>query len=136
MGFTRLFGRLASPISRPTKPPDRAETTTSKSISWFARLGPIGLVLAPVILSAIELRSELTYVPTLNDSALHSEMVRYAATQFQAGHFPLDVMVPLPQSRVAAVSSLSKPWSDAHRIVGDRDRREPGVQPDTVSICR
>ncbi len=62
--------------------------------NWFTRLGPIALVLAPVVFSAIGLRSELTYSPHLNDSAFHAEMVRYATAQFQADHFPLDGWFP------------------------------------------
>lgn len=47
-----------------------------------------------MVFSAVELRAELTYVPHLNDSAVHAEMVRYAVAQFRAGHFPLDGWFP------------------------------------------
>jgi len=57
---------------------------------WFKRFGPALLVLAPMVFSAVELRAELGYVPHLNDSAVHAELVRYAVAQFRAGHFPLD----------------------------------------------
>jgi hypothetical protein len=91
---TRLLRRLTPRQSHPAKPSGRVEATANQGTSWFARLGPIGLVIAPIVLSAIELRSEITYVTRLNDSAFHSEMVRYATAQFQAGHFPLDGWFP------------------------------------------
>ena len=61
---------------------------------WFKRFGPALLVLAPMVFSAVELRAELGYVPHLNDSAVHAELVRYAVAQFRAGHFPLDGWFP------------------------------------------
>ncbi len=62
--------------------------------TWSSRLGPIAVVLAPLVFNAIELRSQLNYVPYADDSAFHSEMVRYATAQFRAGHFPLDGWFP------------------------------------------
>lgn len=69
-------------------------TASGRGLTWFARFGPMCMVLAPIVFSAIELRAELTYVPHLNDSAFHSEMVRYAVAQLRAGHFPLDGWFP------------------------------------------
>jgi Bacterial membrane protein YfhO len=60
----------------------------------FSRLGPVALVLAPIVFNAVELRSESRYTPYVNDSAFHSEMVRYATQQFRLGHFPLDGWFP------------------------------------------
>ncbi len=60
----------------------------------FSRLGPVALVLAPIVFNAVELRAESRYTPYLNDSAFHSEMVRYATQQFRLGHFPLDGWFP------------------------------------------
>jgi hypothetical protein len=60
----------------------------------FSRLGPIAVMLAPIVFNAIELRSEIRYLPYANDSAFHAEMVRYATAQLRAGHFPLDGWFP------------------------------------------
>jgi hypothetical protein len=72
------------------------EDPQSTGASWrsFSRLGPIAVVLAPIIFNAVELRSQIRYVAFPDDSAFHSEMVRYATAQFRAGHFPLDGWFP------------------------------------------
>jgi hypothetical protein len=76
------------------KPLARTNAAPTKESKWFSRLGPLGIVLAPIVYSAIELRAEIEYTPHLNDSAMHSEMVRYAVGQLQAGHLPLDGWFP------------------------------------------
>lgn len=67
-----------------------------QSAGWwtFSRLGPIALVVAPIVFNAVALRSQARFAPYPNDSAFHSEMVRYATAQFRAGHFPLDGWFP------------------------------------------
>ena len=82
----------ASVVERRT---DVVSSHASHEGRWsFSRLGPISLVLAPIVFNAVELRSESRYVPYTNDSAFHSEMVRYATQQFRLGHFPLDGWFP------------------------------------------
>lgn len=76
--------------------PGDAQTSQPTNASWrsFSRLGPIAVMLAPIVFNAVELRSQLRYVAYPNDSAFHSEMVRYATAQLRAGHFPLDGWFP------------------------------------------
>ncbi|MGB9111894.1 MAG: YfhO family protein [Acidimicrobiales bacterium] len=74
---------------------DANDARPIKTGRWsFSRLGPLAVVVAPIVYSAIELRSQIRYVAYGNDSAFHSEMVRYATAQFRAGHFPLDGWFP------------------------------------------
>ncbi len=81
--------------SAPVTESDRAaDTKPGRGSPRFARFGPAGVVLAPVVFIAIELRSEIAYVPHLNDSAFHSEMVRYAVALLRAGRFPLEGWFP------------------------------------------
>lgn len=86
--------RKRIPVLPAPKPTATTETDSAPGSTLLSRFGPVGLVLAPIVFSAIELRAEFKYVPHLNDSAMHSEMVRYATAQFQAGHLPLDGWFP------------------------------------------
>jgi len=89
-----VLPRRQTPSHHATESDRGTGTTRGGETTRFARLGPAGVVLAPIVFSAIELRSEISYVPHLNDSAFHSEMVRYAVAQFRSGHLPLDGWFP------------------------------------------
>lgn len=94
MKLVETLNRLKVQAFDRRKPLVREGTAPVRGSTWFARLGPIGVVLAPIVFSAIELRAEIRYVPHLNDSAMHSEMVRYAVGQIRTGHLPLDGWFP------------------------------------------
>ena len=59
--------------------------------SWF---GPWVLVALAVAWGLWELRPELRAVPYLDDSSLHEQMVRSAATRIGQGHLPLTSWFP------------------------------------------
>ncbi len=59
--------------------------------SWFA---PWVVVTLAVAWGLWELRPELRAVPYLDDSSLHEQMVRFAATRIRQGHLPLTSWFP------------------------------------------
>jgi hypothetical protein len=85
-----------SPEGTSGAPRAGAAFSGSNEAGWrsFSRLGPIAVMLAPIVFNVIELRSQARYVPYGDDNAFHSEMVRYATAQFRLGHFPLDGWFP------------------------------------------
>jgi Bacterial membrane protein YfhO len=77
-----------SPAAAP--PPDRATPETRSS----ARFGPWILVAISLAWGLWELRPELRAVPYLDDSSVHEQMVRAAATRISEGHLPLTSWFP------------------------------------------
>ena len=77
-----------SPAAAP--PPDRATPETRSA----ARFGPWILVALSLAWGLWELRPELRAVPYLDDSSLHEQMVRAAATRISEGHLPLTSWFP------------------------------------------
>ena len=62
---------------------------------WFlTRLGPWCIVAISCIWGLVELRPELTAVPYLDDSSMHEQMVRFAASRIKEGHLPLTSWFP------------------------------------------
>ena len=62
---------------------------------WFlTRLGPWCIVAISCIWGLVELRPELTPVPYLDDSSMHEQMVRFAASRIKEGHLPLTSWFP------------------------------------------
>ena len=61
--------------------------------SW-ARYAPWGVVALTVAWGLFELRPELRAVPYLDDSSIHEQMVRIAASRVSAGHLPLTSWFP------------------------------------------
>lgn len=69
---------------------DRPRLTLS-----LTRVLPECLVASVVVFNLVTLHAETTSVAYLNDSTLHSEMVRFATAQIRAGHNPLTSWFPL-----------------------------------------
>jgi hypothetical protein len=80
-----LHGVPGEPSAADPIPPSR---------SGFWHWGPIGLVAAVVLFNLIEVRSETTFVPLLNDSSMHAQMVREATYQLSRWHVPLTSWYP------------------------------------------
>ena len=78
----------APPLPEWAEPPG-PETATAWS--WF---GPWVVVALAVVWGLWELRPELRAVPYLDDSSLHEQMVRFAATRIGQGHLPLTSWFP------------------------------------------
>jgi hypothetical protein len=66
----------------------------SHGILSLLRPGPGWLVAAALGYGLLNLRSLLLPVPYQNDSAVHEQMVRFATSQFRAGHVPLTAWYP------------------------------------------
>jgi len=62
--------------------------------SWVWRFGPWILVGLAVAWGLWELRPELRAVPYLDDSSIHQQMVRFAASRISDGHLPLTSWFP------------------------------------------
>lgn len=62
--------------------------------SRFRFHGAGALVAGVVAWNVVTLRAETVAVPYLDDSSLHEQMVRFAASQLQAGHIPLKAWFP------------------------------------------
>lgn len=60
----------------------------------FERFGPLAVVAAVVAYLLVELWPETAVVAYTNDSAMHSEMVRFASARFASGHVPLNGWFP------------------------------------------
>lgn len=75
-------------------PAARREQTDTPGPGIHARGAPWVLVGAAVAWSLVSLRAETLGVPYLNDSAIHEQMVRFAARQFAGGHLPLTSWYP------------------------------------------
>jgi uncharacterized membrane protein len=52
------------------------------------------LVAAAVVWGLVSMRALTVGVPYLNDSSVHEQMVRFATTQWRAGHLPLTTWFP------------------------------------------
>jgi Bacterial membrane protein YfhO len=74
--------------------PAPARPTTSADGARTQRLGPFVLVALSMAWGLWELRPELRAVPYLDDSSLHEQMVRVAATRIGQGHLPLTSWFP------------------------------------------
>ncbi len=78
--------------------PGQLETGTGAGAgggtSPWAWLGPWTLVAVAVAWGLWELRPELRAVPYLDDSSLHQQMVRVAASRIRQGHLPLTSWFP------------------------------------------
>ena len=77
-----------APAPELTEPPDPA---AASPWSWCA---PWIVVTLAVVWGLWELRPELRAVPYLDDSSLHEQMVRFAATRIRQGHLPLTSWFP------------------------------------------
>jgi hypothetical protein len=60
----------------------------------LARLAPLSLVAGTCVLFLVALRGETTPIPNLNDSAFHTQMVRWAVGQIHEGRIPFDGWYP------------------------------------------
>ncbi len=69
-------------------------TAPSVGSHWSSRFGPWCIVAIAVVWGLIELRPELRAVPYLDDSSLHQQMVRVAASRIREGHLPLTSWFP------------------------------------------
>ena len=86
MTTTTSPGPLAQPAPEPGAGPAQG---------WFlTRLGPWCIVAISCVWGLVELRSELTAVPYLDDSSMHEQMVRFAASRIKEGHLPLTSWFP------------------------------------------
>jgi len=72
-------------------PPTAPSPASARSLD---RLGPWLLVAVAVAWGLWELRPELRAVPYLDDSSLHQQMVRVAASRIRQGHLPLTSWFP------------------------------------------
>ncbi|MGO9855818.1 MAG: hypothetical protein ACLPYY_12340 [Acidimicrobiales bacterium] len=81
-----------APAAEQTEPPGAASASASASPwSWGA---PWIVVTLAVAWGLWELRPELRAVPYLDDSSLHEQMVRFAASRIRQGHLPLTSWFP------------------------------------------
>ena len=69
---------------------DAAARLHHRLARWYPEL----LVAGVIAFGLVVWRAELTVVTRLNDSSIHSEMVRYATAQLRAGHVPLEGWYP------------------------------------------
>ncbi len=76
-----------APAPDPTPPPRPA-------LSPWSWLGPWIAVALAILWGLWELRPELRAVPYLDDSSLHAQMVRFAATRIGQGHLPFTSWYP------------------------------------------
>ncbi len=72
-------------------PPSGTSPVGATPREWF---GPILVVALAIAWGLWELRPELRAVPYLDDSSLHQQMVRTAATRIRQGHLPLTSWFP------------------------------------------
>ncbi len=77
-----------------TQTPVPGATAPSVGSHWSSRFGPWCMVAIAVIWGLVELRPELRAVPYLDDSSLHQQMVRVAASRIRGGHLPLTSWFP------------------------------------------
>jgi hypothetical protein len=84
-------GELASPAATRDEPANVARPFSRPTAERF---GPWFLVALAAAWGLWELRAELRAVPYLDDSSLHQQMVRFAATRIRAGHLPLTSWFP------------------------------------------
>jgi len=71
-----------------------ARSVITKTTATYKRLVPPALVAIVVALNLWWLRATLLPVAYLNDSAMHEQMVRYAASSFRSGRDPLSGWYP------------------------------------------
>ena len=79
-----------APAPERTEPPG-APSASASPWSWGA---PWIVVTLAVVWGLWELRPELRAVPYLDDSSLHEQMVRFAASRIRQGHLPLTSWFP------------------------------------------
>ncbi|HEY6473164.1 MAG TPA: hypothetical protein VIY26_09750 [Acidimicrobiales bacterium] len=72
---------------------DEAATDATPEKSWLD-FAPWILVFVAVVWGLLELRPTLTAVPFLDDSSIHEQMTRFAATRINQGHLPLTSWFP------------------------------------------
>ncbi len=84
-------GELATPTLTRDEP---AIAARHRSRPKTERFGPWLLVALAAGWGLWELRAELRAVPYLDDSSLHQQMVRFAATRIREGHLPLTSWFP------------------------------------------
>lgn len=77
----------------------RRRESDRRLLGWLrssnpAALAPLLLVSVAVVFNAWTLRAELTPVQNLNDSSVHSSMVRWADYRVENGYLPLDGWYP------------------------------------------
>ena len=76
-------------------PPVQPEPESGPAQGWLlARFGPWCIVAITCVWGLVELRPELTAVPYLDDSSMHEQMVRFAASRIKEGHLPLTSWFP------------------------------------------
>ena len=82
---------VETPPDRPASPPP-----VDRGHQWFAPslIGPYLVVVVAVAWGLYELRPELRAVPYLDDSSIHEQMVRVAASRIRSGHLPLTSWFP------------------------------------------
>jgi hypothetical protein len=89
-------GAAAEPGSTPDQqapaPVEPAAPATGSG--RFERWGPLVPVIGVIVFNLIELWPETAVVAYPDDSAMHSEMVRFATAQYRSGHFPLNAWFP------------------------------------------
>ncbi len=73
--------------------PDEAVVDASPEESWL-HFAPWILVFIAVVWGLWELRPALKAVPYLDDSSIHEQMTRFAATRISEGHLPLTSWFP------------------------------------------
>ncbi len=85
----------ASATSTEASASGEPESEAGPAQGWLlARFGPWCIVAITCIWGLVELRPELTAVPYLDDSSLHQQMVRVAASRIKEGHLPLTSWFP------------------------------------------
>ncbi len=103
--------------------------------SWL-RFAPWALVVIAVLWGLWELRPELTAVPYLDDSSLHEQMVRSAASRINQGHLPLTSWWPYLGLGLAAVPALPEPALDDLGRLRHVHRPRHGVPLVDVPVAR
>ena len=81
-------------ISKVAPAPELTEPPGAGAASPWSRFAPWIVVTLAVAWGLWELRPELRAVPYLDDSSLHEQMVRFAATRIRQGHLPLTSWFP------------------------------------------
>ena len=84
-------GKMASPTATRATPEPAPPRRPKPTWDWF---GPWLLVAIAAAWGLWELRPELRSVPYLDDSSIHQQMTRFAATRISEGHLPLTSWFP------------------------------------------
>ena len=83
----------AAPRRRPPPPAEHAPVEPIE-VGSFARWVPLAVVAGACLVNLVVLRGETRSAPNLNDSALHLQMVRWAAQHLDEGRIALDGWFP------------------------------------------